>query len=72
MEATDWSHGREAAPTPVEEWTANRRAENLQERIERNDQLLVNKGILKNCQRLTNLSMAWIDYKKAYVIVSHL
>ena len=28
------------------------------------DQLLVNKAILKNCRRrLTNLSMAWIDYK---------
>ena len=30
------------------------------------DQLLVDKAILKNCRRgLTNLSMAWIDYKKA-------
>ena len=36
------------------------------------DQLLVDKAILKNCQRrLTNLSMAWIDYKKAYVMVPH-
>ena len=30
------------------------------------DQLLVDKAMLKNCRRrLTNLSMAWIDYKKA-------
>ena len=29
------------------------------------DQLLVDKVILKNCRRrLTNLSRAWIDYKK--------
>ena len=36
------------------------------------DQLLVNKAILKNCQRrLTHLSMAWIDYKKAYDMVLH-
>ena len=36
------------------------------------DQLLVDKAILKNCwRRLTNLSMAWIDYKKAYDMVPH-
>ena len=36
------------------------------------DQLLVDKAILKNCRRrLTNLSMAWIDYKKAYNMVPH-
>ncbi|XP_068720811.1 uncharacterized protein [Montipora capricornis] len=36
------------------------------------DQLLVDKVILKNCQRrLTNLSMAWIDYKKAHDMVPH-
>ena len=36
------------------------------------DQLLVDKAILKNCRRrLTNLSMAWIDYKKAYDMVQH-
>jgi len=30
------------------------------------DQLLIDKAILKNCRhRLTNLSMAWIDYRKA-------
>ena len=34
------------------------------------EQLLVDKAILKNCRRrLTNLSMAWIDYKKAYDMV---
>ena len=26
------------------------------------DQLVIDKAILKNCRRLTNLSMAWIDY----------
>ena len=36
------------------------------------DQLLVDKAILKNCRRrFTNLSMAWIDYKKAYDMVPH-
>ncbi|XP_047501185.1 uncharacterized protein LOC125047118 [Penaeus chinensis] len=36
------------------------------------DQLLVDKAMLKNCRRrLTNLSMAWIDYKKAYDMVPH-
>ena len=35
-------------------------------------QLLVDKAIVKNCRRrLTNLSMAWIDYKKAYDMVPH-
>ena len=36
------------------------------------DQLLIDKAILKNCRRrLTNLSMAWIDYQKAYDMVPH-
>ena len=36
------------------------------------DQLLVDKAILRNCRRrLTNLSMTWIDYKKAYDMVLH-
>ena len=36
------------------------------------DQLLVDKAILKKCRRrLTYLSMAWIDYKKAYDMVPH-
>ena len=36
------------------------------------DQLLVDKAILKNCRRtLTNLSMDWIDYKKAYDMVPY-
>ena len=36
------------------------------------DQLLVDMAILKKCRRnLTNLSMAWIDYKKAYGMVPH-
>ena len=31
------------------------------------DQLLIDKAILNNCRRrLTNLSMAWIDYRKSY------
>ena len=34
------------------------------------DQLLIDKLVLKHCKkRLTNLSMAWIDYHKAYDIV---
>ena len=36
------------------------------------DQLFLDKAILKNCRRrLTNLSMPWIDYKKAYDMVPH-
>ena len=32
------------------------------------DQLLIDKFILKNCQRrLTNLSMSWIDYRKRFI-----
>ncbi|XP_068723498.1 uncharacterized protein [Montipora capricornis] len=36
------------------------------------DQLLIGKTVLKDCKkRHTNLSMAWIDYKKAYDFVPH-
>ena len=36
------------------------------------DQLLIDKTVLKDCKkRYTNLSMAWIDYKKAYDLVPH-
>ena len=36
------------------------------------DQLLIDKAILKKCRRLlTNLSMAWIDFRKTYDIVPH-
>ena len=36
------------------------------------DQLLINKMILENChKRNTNLSIAWIDYKKAFDSVPH-
>lgn len=36
------------------------------------DQLLVDKTVVKNCRRkLTNLSMAWIDYKKTFDMVPH-
>jgi len=35
-------------------------------------QLLIDKAILNNCRRtLTNLSMAWIDYKKAHDMAPH-
>ena len=35
--------------------------------------MLIDKAILKNCcRRLTILSMAWIDYQNAYVMVHHL
>ena len=35
-------------------------------------QLLIDKTIMKDCKkRHTNLSMAWIDYKKAYDFVPH-
>ena len=36
------------------------------------DQLLIDKTVFKDCKkRHTNLSIAWIDYKKAYGFVSH-
>ena len=36
------------------------------------DQLLLNKAIIENCRkRATNLSMAWLDYQKAYDSVPH-
>ena len=36
------------------------------------EQLLVDKMVMRNCKkRKTNLSRAWIDYKKAYDIVPH-
>ena len=37
------------------------------------DQLLIDKMVMKNCckSRLTNLCLAWIDYKKAYDMVPH-
>ena len=36
------------------------------------DQLLIDKTVLKDCKkRHTNLSMAWIDYRKSYDLVSH-
>ena len=39
---------------------------------ETNDQLEIDRCILQNCRkRKTNLSMAWVDYKKAYDMVPH-
>ncbi len=36
------------------------------------DQLIIDKAVLKDCRsRKTNLAMPWIDYKKAYDMVSH-
>ena len=36
------------------------------------DQLLINKTVLKDCRkRHTNLSMAWLDYRKAYDLVPY-
>ena len=37
-----------------------------------NDQLLINKTILRDCRkRHTNLGMAWVDYKKTYDMLLH-
>ena len=36
------------------------------------DLLMIDKMILRNCgRRLTNLAVAWIDFTKAYDMVSH-
>ena len=38
----------------------------------RKDQLLIDKTVLKDCRkRHTNLSMAWMHYRKAYDLVPH-
>ena len=38
----------------------------------RKDQLLINKMIIEECKKKKkNLSMAWIDYRKAYDSVPH-
>ena len=35
------------------------------------DQILLGKAVLRNCKRRsTNLAMAWIDYRKAYDMIS--
>ena len=40
---------------------------------EKKDELAIERCILQNCKKKkTNLSMAWVDYKKAYDIVPHL
>ena len=44
----------------------------IRSRFGTKDQLLVNKTILEDCKRRKrNLSMAWIDYKKAFDSVPH-
>ena len=35
------------------------------------DQLLISKAILQECKQKKNLSMAWIDYQKAFDRVPH-
>ena len=37
------------------------------------DQILLRKAVLRNCKgRVTNLAMAWIDYKKVYDLIPHI
>ena len=44
----------------------------MREKLGTKDQLLINKAILEDCRkRQRNLSMAWIDYKKAFDSVPH-
>ena len=39
---------------------------------ETKDQLLIDKTVLKDCkEKPTNLSIAWIDFKKAYDFIPH-
>ena len=36
------------------------------------DQLMIDKMVMKNCKRkMTNLSVAWINYMKVYDMVPH-
>ena len=44
----------------------------IRDRLGTKDQLLINKTILEDCRRRQrNLSMAWIDYRKAFDSVPH-
>ena len=44
----------------------------IRKKLGTKDQLLINKTILEDCRkRQRNLSMAWIDYKKAFDSVPH-
>ena len=44
----------------------------IRDRLGTKDQLLINKTILEDCKRRQrNLSMAWIDYRKAFDSVPH-
>ena len=44
----------------------------IKDRMGTKDQLLINKTVLEDCKkRERNLSMAWIDYKKAFDSVPH-
>lgn len=35
------------------------------------EQLMIDKMVMKNCRRVTNLAVCWIDFKKAYDMVPH-
>ena len=35
------------------------------------DQVLLDKAVLRDCERSTNLAMAWIDYQKVYDMILH-
>ena len=52
-------------------WTFDRNYCQMNRRVEMTkDQFLIDKVIMKNYRRkLTNLSMAWTDYRKAYDMV---
>ena len=60
----DYVEHEKLLPEEQKEWRRGSR--------ETKDQLLIDKTVLKDCKkRHTNLSMAWIDYNKAYDFVSH-
>ena len=71
MEAFDGNHGRER-DLERDRLLVDEQKGCIKGMRGTKDQLPVGKTVLKNCQRrLTNLSMAWIDYKKTFDMVPH-
>ena len=61
-----YDHLEENKVLPEEQKGSRRKCQGMK------DQLDIDRCILQNCRkRKTNLSMAWVDYKKAYDVVPH-
>ena len=61
-----YSHLEKSEILPAEQKGCKKRSRGTK------DQLLIDKLVLKDCKRRhTNLTMAWVDYRKAYDMVPH-